>query len=799
MNLKIGFAAARGRLYAKEFSVLNAGPYFGHLMVSGDGPNGVKGDFDDGVYGEFDLFTAELESTVRLFQKIGNVAKPPFAGWDLEFLCAPGVACNPLAPHVLKADGEINMEVFIPGIGVVRLEGTTKIDTGAKTASVSGKVSVPTFDLVMNATVSLDANGLDFTASVVASYMGVQGKAEVDWSLDFDPPELSGSGTVAVIDYLYDRDLYCTGSGSISMPYGLQVKLGDDCDLFALGVCLGDGHCPNSKFCDFPYCHTPLSNGAVCNRNAACDSGHCATKCYEPLSKEAGEICNKLAADHCKTGHVCCTEGACADKCVKLNIPEGETCTDFRRCAEGFKCAGPGTKRCRYQDRPDGEACVTANNGRECLQGHGCFAGKCGCTADNQCPSDQFCSFASTGSHRCEPRRVSGGCSRDRVCLTNQCNNSQCRAAHNRAYATACCSSNCTDVNLNEACMSGVCTFGVCACNDDGDCPNAAHHCTGGDCVAPVAEAAACQSNRWCAAGAACINVATSGAPNLRCITQGTLVVAAVCQFNQQCASGSCATRSGSTKECKCVKTGDCPNPATTFCGPSGSSTTCTARVVDFNACIADERCLGNVCLKQPATATNGKCLTLGAKSAGQNCVDVSHCAAGLACLQLTAASGVQASCFAPGTRLEGQVCTSPTHCKGGVCMPPGSTGIRVCGCDATSCATGKFCNPAGVCVDKLAGKEQCVVNGVGRPEMCRSGLCKWGQCACTDAATHCPANHYCEDFYCKGQAAANLPCKRNEQCRGNLVCKDLPASQGCSTLPNILEQQMCTGKTCRP
>jgi hypothetical protein len=170
-------------------------------------------------------------------------------------------------------------------------------------------------------------------------------------------------------------------------------------------MCVTDGECPDSMFCDMfagrcgYYCAAPLAEGADCFRDEQCASGTC----------EVG-------------------------RCRTLPIPDGQPCATDVACASGF-CGLDVPRVCEQLPLADGRACAIDD---QCTSG-ACFAGTCvmglsqgdacGDPTEPSCARDLYCDYAAD-TPVCQPVNDAGA-----MCRTDD----ECRGECTEAWSRMMC------------------------------------------------------------------------------------------------------------------------------------------------------------------------------------------------------------------------------------------------------------------------------------------------------------------------------------------------------------------------
>ncbi len=433
----------------------------------------------------------------------------------------------------------------------------------------------------------------------------------------------------------------------------------------------------------------PGTVGAMCARNADCDTGlcleigRCTDACDEARPCPSGWACDSIPG----AGLVClCDPTAPEEICNGLDDDCDGRADNGARCAAGLVCEG-GECLCPVEERCDG-ACVDRSSdpahcgacGNACPSGQACEASTCvvNCSASQTRCGDSCVDVTSDARHcgGCD-----NGCGAGAVCQDGVC---AC------GPGTDLCGGGCVDLNTDrsncgscgrvcaatELCVAGGCECapGTITCGsacvdtqtDASHCGECGRACPGGQ----VCEAGACRVS--CAVGQercgdACVNTMTDP---MNCGSCGT-----TCGGGELCVSGSCQMDCGSLLLCsgRCVEVDTDPE----HCGGCG------------RACAFDQTCARGAC-RCPG----------GEASCGGACVDTDRDAANCGGCGIACPSGSSCSfgsCDVP----VGGPCTSDAQCvptSGGVCLTaadgwPGGYCTRGC---TSYCGAGLLCVDAG-------------------------------------------------------------------------------------------------------
>ncbi|TVR02530.1 MAG: hypothetical protein EA398_07295 [Deltaproteobacteria bacterium] len=203
--------------------------------------------------------------------------------------------------------------------------------------------------------------------------------------------------------------------------------------------------------------------------------------------------------------------------------------------------------------------------------------------------------------------------------------------------------------------------------------------------------------------------------------------------------------------------------------------------------CPAGEVCRGNACVLlqggggEPATETPPQEFC----EEDEDCTTPGHrCVAGVC-------TG-DAPPTTTGDPCDGVICESDQRCEAGACVPVGSSGPPLTGCDA--------CTAEEVCIDEAcypAGSTQCGAAVCPPGQVCNNGVCQLdpggggGGDLCTGVS--CPAGEICNRA--NGQCIPNT-CELNEsECPSNAPFVDIVACRcvGCAADSDCDEDETCT------
>jgi hypothetical protein len=546
-------------------------------------------------------------------------------------------------------------------------------------------------------------------------------------------------------------DLHCSGEES-QLPPGCAEQ------------CLTDGSCDPFHTCQDGACVAQVQDGAACESDALCLSGHCANG----LCCVAGDCCNQPAdcpddyrqLPACTQSGACqglridatCEEHACGslgpldddsacgpDVVAKTCVPypdlacSGEPAQVEPQCASACKddSACAATAHCDGTCKPDLADGYSCDEDSDCLSGH-CSNGFC-CPAGDCCAEPKDCPPIYSLPPTCEMPEACQGIRIDALCVSFQCqstdtlgDDSGCDASiiavecgdyapltcNGKKYQSAPnCPGGCT---ADSECLPAFHCDGSCEpdlpagepCDEDTDCTTG--HCANGFC---------CQAGICCSAPADCL-MQFSSPP--------------VCVSPQEC--------QGSRKEPTCQEN---------MCGSATveDDSACTAKIViDGCGFYLDATCSGQAVQLKP------KCPV--ACSADSACEAGAHCDG--ACLP---------------DRPNGSPCDEGSDCLSGHCS------------NAFCCPSGVCCALAGDCPESFWNAPACdsksTCQGHRKDGSCNGNVCQSvtveddSACDATVLVHDCGPN---PDLYCGGGEAQVPPicsasCKKDEECGKGYHC----------------------------
>jgi hypothetical protein len=656
---------------------------------------------------------------------------------------------------------------------------------------------------------------------------------------------------------------YCNAAGQCMTQIGLGMPcnrtVGGDCKAAncrdcASGYCVSNG---TSSVC----CNGPCnSQCAQCSGVYATQpAGTCAPasegfpgapQCTVNTCNGSSQLCptaNACATDlDCQGGYYCNAAGNCVTQKAQgalCNTAQGADCKQsggcrvcgtMGGCVNGFccdaSCNGGGCQRC------DGatQGWSGATNGTCKTAAAGTSTSACGnylCTGAPTCPincsDDTGCatSYYCGNDGLCHAQRANGV-----ACAAGDCKAAGCRECQNGNCAQNYC--------CDQPCSGGACQ----ACNGgdllwpgaaNGTCKMApsswpgspscgAYYCSGASATCPMSCTGdgQCQSNYYCSGG--------------RCVAQ--LANGTACVATDQCLSGLCVDGVCCDKACagQCdacnvpTSQGTCTNvggngfPACNGYLCSGSSPNCPASCTSDAQCQASYYCAtGGTCqpqkMKGQTCSLTGDCAVPGncRECATGNCVDTYCCDTPCAgncdvcngavpgtCSQLAAGSAGTPSCSpyvcsgsaasCPSSCTSDSQCASGNYCSGTACVPLLALG-RSCStgnqCVSTFCANGVCCSAAcnGNCQQCNTTTGQCQnITGPGNPS-CAPYVCSGASGGCPSSCTTdalCASTDYCNGTSCVMKLATGSTCSGANQCASGFCsdgsCCDKACAGGC-------------------
>ncbi len=257
------------------------------------------------------------------------------------------------------------------------------------------------------------------------------------------------------------EDAWCQSGHCVDSTCQPEACLGVE------GECWSDAECCDGTFCTYAgayvpgTCNAPLPNGSPCELDAWCAGGYCTDGLC------ASESCTALD-DACWSNTDCCT-GVCSwtvespyvpGTCIQLQ-PDGQACQADAWCASGWCNDG-------LCETP---TCLAV--GAECYSSFEC------CQHDGA----SFCTntFQDYSPGTCQPSQPDGAwCLEASWCLSGNCVDAKCVPAGCQPQ--------------EEPCWSGgECCSGMCTWSGDETEP--------GTCITPQPAGAACVTHDWCQSG----------------------------------------------------------------------------------------------------------------------------------------------------------------------------------------------------------------------------------------------------------------------------------------------------------
>ncbi len=632
--------------------------------------------------------------------------------------------------------------------------------------------------------------------------------------------------------YAHNGEFTCDGIGGVTEECYTSCVNASHCN--ANYTCIGNECIPNEQ---------DLPNGAACDANDVCQSGHCANgfccpsgECCDVAASCSDSLCDTSACnvlhqcvysplvcgaqddefgDTCTGDNRCDGQGNCAvtDECVGAYAGNGSftcvtdsvtenchtSCANFTQCNEGYNCEDNECVSTAGQI-PNGGACSQPT---DCLSGYCeggfcCPAGEC-CSTPTDCDNSLCVMRYCDGNHQCDyydfvpcgvPDNVDGDTCAD---------GSLCDGAGSCVVVETCDGEFaatgdyvCGPGAISEECYS-TCTSAD-ECNDG-------FYCTGGSCVDKLANGeGTCTSNNDCESGYCTPSTGI-------CCAGGWC-----CNDNTQCAPYEC-----DMGDFSCLLSCD---P-----GTGDDDALCPADFHCDNGACYEDLANGEGLCNEASDCDSGYCHTTNGIccDGGECCQDDDQCN-GFSCqVDFTCAQDCSPSAVELDT-----LCADEFHCEGDNCVDDIPDGYD--GCDEASDCVSNNCTPAtGVCcsdtgadccnspsqcpdgnecttdycsatfhcysVDKSDGVSCSDGDYCNGAETCQSGNCEAGTAPCGAASTAC-MDEGCDEINDEctytpinegGTCSESLFCLGDVQkiCNSNGICVD----PGTGTIP-------CTGST---
>ena len=319
------------------------------------------------------------------------------------------------------------------------------------------------------------------------------------------------------------------------------------CHGFRCGECERDSHCPSGQYCsgrNLPLvqanrCRAGKPHGAVCSRDAECESERChglrCGECERDSDCPRGHYCSGrnvgfFQANRCKPGKnhgaACTRDAECGnERCHGLRCGE---CENDGHCSRNQFCSGRNIPLIKA-NRCKGKLSIASlcSRDRQCASGH-CDGGRCGyCNVDSDCPGMEYC-YANNLPlvvNLCRTRKNHGSaCTKDSQCKSGKCHGLRCGECQRDGDCRPgqfCSGRNVPLLQANR-CKSRLSRGAVCSrdrqcttshchglrcgdCSNDGDCPRG-QFCSGknlplvaNSCQAGKSRGSACLRSRECA------------------------------------------------------------------------------------------------------------------------------------------------------------------------------------------------------------------------------------------------------------------------------------------------------------
>ena len=556
--------------------------------------------------------------------------------------------------------------------------------------------------------------------------------------------------------------LTCDGNGNCSEPTSTACPpyTCDPANSRCFFPCTTDAQCVQGQQCVGGRCgESP--NGALCQTDSDCYSGHCA---------RAG------VGDPVQAGYGVCCKYACSDPCESCNQTGlWGICTLIPASLPDPACIASDRSTCGFTGSCDG------------------FGG-CSLFPENtECGSSSCSGVFKNLPLTCDGM---GNCGQPGVldCTPSNCANGECVSS---------CKNSDTDCAPGNLCTpqttSGV-TTSSCGKGQPGQPCKDSSSCASGQCVDGVccenACAGACQSCNLPSSPGRCLNVAANAPdPHKNCKDQG----AASCSTNGKCdGTGTCQTypvgQVCGTETCTAGSYSPPPTcNASSQCTPSPSRPcnpyVCNGTACYTSPCTNNTQCVnGNVCSGAPPSCG---LQPLGAScSLAKECVS-GFCAQGVCCesacgdacmaCNLLATAGLcvdvpdnspdpQGKCIAT---TQTNPCGITGKCVGGACAKTAKGNI----CKAASCSSAASQTPGSQC----DGQGNCVTPAdiECTPSACVNNACK-NSCTVATQATDCKPPNTCVNNQC-GLKLLGAACTAASQCQSGFCTEGVCCNNACS------------------
>ncbi len=588
------------------------------------------------------------------------------------------------------------------------------------------------------------------------------------------------------------------------------------------GCCTGYFEsCPPGEVCNLLYdgcVDSDVDGDAEYNENGNCYYPE------TPVCFAAGGIYGN------DKGVKCGTDGAlyyCSPQLEYETCTKSCLCRIVTECGNG-ECIDEGNGQAECLTQPDGD-----DDGGEMEFNDSCTPGRLFCVNDGtniyqvQCNQDgngygheQFCMTANNPCSEytcsddvgCVYTPNSDPCDDGLSCTTNDhCSSGVCKGT-----AVACppspsiCKDNvcleqsgCTLVNNTKLCEDGnLCTVndrchnGICRAGSPLVCPSDGNECTQEFCKVDKGcttqiITGSCDDNLDCTGGDHCENGECMGDP-LECAQPDSQCQAAECVEGQGCVvfdlEGSCSDGNACTANDRCSGGVCVPGPALScpddgnvctdeYCDPASGcrSTNNTKPCNDGLGCTQNDICNGGQCNGTPIVCQDD----------GNVCTDAA-CVEGSGCVQTNNSKPCN----------DGRICTTNDKCSGGVC----SGSAVVCADDHNSCTTESCVEGTGCQSTPLNGTSCSDSNACTSGDTCVSGVC-------TGSAINCSDGNSCTQDLCNpASGCSNPPAANGSDCRLNtggygecingqcipvIICD--PGEMVCETSGGTITEKVCS------
>ena len=548
-------------------------------------------------------------------------------------------------------------------------------------------------------------------------------------------------------------------------------------------ACVSSAACPINTYCYEAVCRPSCQSDEECNLSDVCLSGQCLDPCK--IRAACGINADCQVTDHIK--RCSCPPGFTGNseiECVRLPVScsgsddcnPGNTCRDnvcLPVCAVDNECAF--NEKCVH-----GNCLLTCRLDNDCFLGHICLNNMCtyGCRADEDCNANEACL-----SNKCLNPCDATPCGPNAKCtVSNQRATCSCpsgfmpspspRVACLRSPGPACQANR--ECSPGTACINGICSP-VCSsnanclsnerCDSSGMCKSLCRRdedCRSGEICEALVCLAGCRADIECPDELACINNQCVDA----CVLPGA------CGANAKCSV------TNHHKQCVCpvplvgdpllgCKQSFLPCETETECSPGHNcyGGSCYAACRSDANCLNDERCDGGLC--KAICNSDDDCV--GNQICENRMCDIG-CRSDNSCP--SEQTCVRNRCRNPceGGKACGECagCRVVNHSAQCSC-PPNYYGNALISCTRTMipCDSSCECDEIGFCLRSCRGQENCDCG-----EVCESGKCR----------VKCDVNNGCAKGYTCRNGLCLVGCRTHSDCPNSLSCTNGRCEDPCSS-----------------